>query len=442
MNAWIIQSLLRLRASYYFIPSLMCFAAIGLGLLTVAIDLNYQPEIREALGWFYASTVDNARSILTTVAGSMISVAAVTFSLTMVAVTTAAGQYGPRLIGNFMRDRSNQVTLGMFLSTFLFCIVVLRSVSDEMGDGAAGLIPSVSVLVALILTLISVGVLIYFIHHIPETLNVGTLTSKVAQTLLSQIERGQFPNDNKLETVDGAELGDPFDPALTQTVRSRASGYVEAISLKGLLEWTDEQGCRVRLRRVPGDFVMQGDALMDIAPDNPAQPLAQDLNEQIGSDVRGFVALGRERTVYQNLLFPADELVEIASRALSPGVNDPFTAINCIHWFGDICLAMINAPKTPDCVIGADGTPRIWAGSVGFDRLCDTLFGQSRQYICADENVSRQTLDVLYHVRDRADAASAVVLDDQIALLHEAIEQSGLGKAQKARLRGGPPYKY
>ncbi|GLQ21159.1 DUF2254 domain-containing protein [Algimonas porphyrae] len=444
MRAWIIQSWLRLQSSYYFIPALMGFGAVLLGLLTTIIDLRYQSEIRDLLGWFFASTVLSARSVLTTIAASMISVAAVTFSLTMVAVTTAAGQYGPRLIGNFMRDRANQVTLGTFVSTFLYCIVVLKSVSEEIAIDAqstVGLTPSLSVLVALLLTLISVGVLIFFVHHIPETLNAGSMTGRLSTKLISQIETGRYPNSSKIDATQCDRLGDPFDSDLTQTVRSTASGYIQAISLRGLVEWSQENDMRVRLHHIPGEFIMMGDAIMDVIADDTQKDFDRDLfSETIAPKLLTFLALGRERTEHQNLLFLGEELVEIAARALSPGVNDPFTAINCIHWFGDICLAMMDAPNAPACLLDEQGTPRIWTRSVEFDALCSVLFGQTRQYISADENGARETLQVLYHLLNRSSDVTRPSLQRQIDALHAAISESTMGRAQKDRLKGGPPY--
>lgn len=446
MNAWIIQSWLRLRSSYYFLPSLMCLVAIILALLTTIIDLRYQAEVRDLLGWFFASTVVSARSVLTTIAASMISVAAVTFSLTMVAVTTASGQYGPRLIGNFMRDRANQITLGTFVSTFLYCIVVLKSVSEEItidAQSTVGLSPSLSVMVALILTLISVGVLIFFVHHIPETLNVGTLTGKVAKTMIRQIRTGRFPTHSGLDTITCDPNAHPFDPTLSQRVRSRSSGYVQAVSLKGLLEYVEKSQLRVRLLHVPGDFIIQGSPIMEVISDDQSSDFdREEFDSKTFKDLMSFIATGRERTEHQNLLFPADELVEISARALSPGISDPFTAINCIHWFGDICIEMMDAPETPDCILDSQGTPRIWAKSVDFGRLCDALFGQLRQYASADENASRELLRILYQLKDRASSAMVKPIDRQIETLHEAIQQSSLREAQKARLRDGPPYRY
>jgi uncharacterized membrane protein len=446
MDARIIQSLLKLRSSYYFIPGLMVFGAILLAILTTYLDIHYQTQIRTGLGWIFASTVTSARSVLTTIAGSMISVAAVTFSLTMVAVTTAAGQYGPRLIGNFMRDRANQITLGTFLATFLYCIVVLKSVSDEMTLGdetVVGLSPSLSVLTALLLTLFSVGNLIFFIHHIPETLNVGTITGKVSKALIQQIDNGRFPMNDDYETIEDEQAEAIFATPVTQSIRSKASGYIQAVSLDGMMKWAQKNGFRVRLLEVPGHFVFKGDDLIEVLPDDLDAPFDQaDFNDNIAPKLLSFIALGRERTAHQNTLFLADELVEILARALSPGVNDPFTALNCLHWYGHICFAMMNAPKPHSCLLDTMNLPRIWTKSIGLNDLMDILFGQSRQYISMDENAARETLTVLYNLQRRSTDTARPIIDHHIREMTEAITESPLKTAQKTRLRGGPPYAY
>lgn len=433
MKAWIIQVWLRLQSSYYFIPGLMCFGAVGLAFLMTTIDLQFQAGIQDTLGWFYAATVEGARSVLTTIAGSMISVAAVTFSLTMVAVTTAAGQYGPRLIGNFMRDRANQITLGMFLSTFVYCLLVLRSVSAQIGQDAAntGLTPSLSVLVALILTFVSVAVLIFFVHHIPETLNVGNLTGKVATQIQTQIEEGIFPTTEKHQTRHSSNFGDPFISKDTQTLTCSRAGFVEAVSLKGLAQWAEAHNLRVKLRAVPGDFVMLGTPILDFIMDQSSD----ELSASDRKDLYGFIAIGRERTAHQNLLFLADELVEIAARALSPGVNDPFTAMNCIQWFGNAVMVYMHSPEVGDTVCSEQGSPRIWAKTVSLNDLCETLFGKSRPYICEDENAAELLLTVLYTLREQASSTQTGALTHQLDLAKSAISQSSLGQAQKERLR-------
>ncbi len=446
MRASFIQAWLALRASYYFIPGLMCVAAVLLAFTMTRIDLAFQDQITEMLGWFYAGTVEGSKNILSVIAGSMISVAAVTFSLTMVAVTTASGQYGPRLISNFMRDRANQICLGMFLATFLYCLMVLRTVTAARtgaNDNLMGLNPSLSVLTAMLLTGVSVAVLVFFVHHIPETLNVGKLTAKVARQLTKQIRDGVFPHGAGIDTVDVSRMGDPFDSKECRTLRAPESGFVQAVSLSGLLDWAKEHRVRVRLRCVPGEFLVEGDPLMDvIADDGAADDVLRESKESGNKSLQTFIAQGDERTAHQNLLFLADELVEIAARALSPGVNDPFTAINCLHWFETSCSAMMNREEQPDCLADDAGTPRLWAQSVGFERLLGCFFGQSRQYVAADTNAARCSLSMLHNLRQRAPDRHKPAVDAEIKKLQTAIRESGLAPAQVERLMGTPPYGY
>ena len=446
MRANLIQLWLKLRASYYFIPSLMCVGAVALALLTTRLDLAYKSDIASFLGWFYAGTADGAKNILSVIAGSMISVAAVTFSLTMVAVTTAAGQYGPRLISNFMRDRANQFTLGIFLATFLYCLVVLRTVTSERtgaNDQMLGLTPSLSVLIAIVLTVLSVGVLVFFVHHIPETLNVGKLTAKVGHSLDRQIQRGVFPFGEGLGTAELSGTAHPFNSPDTVQVRADMSGFIQAVSLPGLLRWSNSRAVRVHLRHVPGHFVVQGDVVAELLRDDTSQQAAADCtDEELSDQLLANIALGDERTAHQNILFLADELVEIAARALSPGVNDPFTAINCLHWFETASTSMMRRDTAPDALTDADGTPRLWADSVDLERLVGCFFGQSRQYIAGDTNASRVALTVLHALRDRAYDSQRPVFDAEIRLLKEAIREGGLGPAQVERLMGAPIYDY
>ena len=442
MRASLLQLWQRLQASYYFIPGLMVLAAILLAGVTTWLDFSFRGEVTEVVGWFVAGRVEGARATLGAIAGSMISVAAVTFSLTMVAVTTASGQYGPRLIGNFMRDRVNQVTLGTFLATFIYALLILRTVSSPGdGDAMSGLVPTIGVLTALLFTLMSVAVLINFIHHVPETLNVGTITAKVAGKLSDRIRTGLYPSSPKLERVAGDSLGDPFDPALCQYVEARKAGFVQAVSLDGLVEWAQANAMRVRLDCGPGDFLHTGERMMSLVQEDLSRFGDEDMDTRNARDaaVRAFIAQGAERTEYQNVLFLADELVEICARALSPGVNDPFTAINCIHWFGEACVAMMDSEDPPTCLAPPDGTPRLWTRTVSLERLCGVLWGQSRPYVANDFNAARVALNTLHYLREQASSGDRTVIDRQIESMRLAVVQGGLTKMEKKRLRAATP---
>ncbi|MDA8708796.1 DUF2254 domain-containing protein [Hellea sp.] len=165
MNARLIKIWQDLLSSYYFIPALMALGAFVLAFITCHLDRNISTTTIKNLGLFYSNSPDSAHAILATIAGSMITVAGVTFSMTMVAVTSASAQFGPRLIGNFMRDKANQFTLGTYTATFVYCLLIMRIArvgnSETAQNGVTEIVPNISLLVALGMTLTSVGVLKY-----------------------------------------------------------------------------------------------------------------------------------------------------------------------------------------------------------------------------------------------------------------------------------------
>ena len=205
MKARLLSLLASIRSSYWFIPTLMALAAVVLSTVTTSIDRAIGMDWLEDWNWLYANRPDGARAVLSTVAGSMITVAGVTFSMTILSISYAASQVGPRLLSNFMRDRGNQITLGVFIATFLYCLLVLRTVrnAEALPPGTqltnvdnpelmAAFVPQIAIMFALFLAVASVGVLIYFIHHIPENLHVSNIVANVGRSLQKDIDE-RFP---------------------------------------------------------------------------------------------------------------------------------------------------------------------------------------------------------------------------------------------------------
>lgn len=395
MNARLIKFWNDLQGSYYFLPGLMALGAVLLAMLTSHIDKTWGYEQAEKLGWFYSNKADGARAILTTIAGSMMTVASVTFSITMVAVTSAAGQYGPRLIGNFMRDRANQITLGTFTSTFVYCLLILRvaRTGDASGieNGVSEFVPNLSLLVAMGLTMVSVGVMIFFIHHIPETLNVGNITGQVGRQLRRDI-RKMFPDKIGEETdVNVADL-ESYDPRNASEVTATVEGYIQAVNETALMDWARENDAVIRLQYRPGDFAVYGNVLMRVWSRDGS---SVSFDKQALKKIRAGYAMGQDRTAHQNILFLADELVEILARALSPGINDPFTAINCINWYQSAIMTMMDVTPPSPLRRDKDNVIRIISFPVSFERFVSVLCDQSRAYIATDRNTTLKMLTVL-----------------------------------------------
>ena len=390
MNARLIKLWQDLQSSYYFIPALMGLGAIILAFITSQIDRNLGADYENYLGWFYSNSAEGARAILSTIAGSMITVAGVTFSMTMVAVTSASAQFGPRLIGNFMRDKANQFTLGTFTSTFVYCLLIMRVTRTgdpaNADDQVVAIIPNISLLVALGMTLISVGVLIYFVHHIPETLNVGKITARLGRELRKTIE----------DLSDDGDISDQNDVDMSQFLRENAldvksenEGYVQAFNTDALLKLAKDHSLVIRIQFRPGDFCVKGNVIAHVWGSH------DEASEKITRKIKTAFALGGERTVHQNVLFLADELVEILARALSPGVNDPFTAINCMNWFHSALNYLAHSTPASPYKFDDEGELRLIIFPISFERFLSVICDQSRPYVASDRNAAFHMVSIL-----------------------------------------------
>ena len=376
-----------LQGSYYFIPGLMGIAAIALSFITVAVDAKFLEFFRGNQYFFYENPA-GARTILATIAGSMIGVAATTFSITMVAVTSAANQYGPRLIGNFMRDRGNQWVLGTFTATFLYSLLILRAVRD--GDNSqmvAQFVPGLSLSIALLMTVVAVGVLIYFIHHVPETLNVGNLTAKVGQALKRDIEDTYCVKTEPKKSDENLHRAELFQGDQI-SICADIEGFIQTLDMTSLINAAQKVEGIVEVKKQPGSFVTDGDILAFIWG-------ASKWDEKCENAFLRAYVTGPDRTSHQNILFLADELIEILARAVSPGINDPYTAINCIHWLKSGLKALEKAEVPSPFVRDSADKVRVVFEHMDFEEFFSTIMERSLPYVRTDDNVLRAMVDCL-----------------------------------------------
>lgn len=313
----------RLRSTYWFLPSSVTVAAVLLAFGNVAIDRSVSNS-SFWLGWIFTGGPDGARALLSAVAGSVVTVVSVTFSVMVVALTVSSQHFGPRLLNSFMRDNAAQLVLGTFTGTFAYCLIVLRTVQGQ-GDGSGRFVPHLSVTVAVILTLISVGMLIYYVHHIALSLQVSEITAGIGRDLERAIER-LYP-----ERVGAGALPParplPEPPAGAVALEGGLSGYVQEIDSGKVLSLACRHETTLWITAKPGDFVVAGEPLAMAHPP-PAQ------QESLARALRKAYLVDVDRTSRQDAAFAVQQLVEIALRALSPGVNEPFTAITCIDRLG------------------------------------------------------------------------------------------------------------
>lgn len=368
----------------------MALGAVGLAFLMPQIDRGAFGRDEWSLEWLWGGEVESTRGVLTVLAGSIITVASVTYSITITAITLASAQYGPRLLRSFMKDRANQVVLGSFVATFLYCVLVLRTV-QELPQGP--FIPHLSVAMALVLAVVNLGLLIFFIHHASNSIRVEQLVASVADELFDSIEE-IYPE----ELGTGAARAEPEqDKHLTPEgfaeegceVVSAQDGYIQAIETDELMKQAVENDQVLWLRRRPGEFVARGTILLMVNP--PGTPEQR-------QELRDTFVIGLNRTPIQDPEFCVNQLVEVAVRALSPGINDPFTAMSCLSWLGAGLIRLAGRKIPSDFRKDARGKIRIIARGTTFPGMADAAFHQVRQYGAKSVAVCIYLLETLANI--------------------------------------------
>lgn len=371
-----------LRGSFWFLPSLMAAGAVLLSFGVVHLDAAIAEDSYGNFEFLYLFGPEGARAILSAVATSMITVAGLTFSITMLTLQLASSQFGPRLLRNFMRDRGNQVVLGTFISTFVYCLLVLRTVKGVEG---ASFVPHLAVAIGVVLAVAGLAVLIYFIHHTATSIRIETLLASLADETAATIDR-LFPDqlgDEKPET-DGA-LPD-FNRA--HVIPAKASGYVQSVNNDALLRIAVEKDLIVDVVARPGTFVTERDPLLRVLATTPA-------DEENLAALRSTLIVGIERTPYQDLEFSIRRIVEIAQRALSPGINDPTTALYCIDRLREAFVRLAERRTPSSCRHDDEGRLRIVAEPVSFEAVTVGAVGAVGHYAGTDSDVLKALASAL-----------------------------------------------
>ncbi|WP_204151822.1 DUF2254 domain-containing protein [Leptolyngbya sp. CCY15150] len=362
-----------LHSSFWFVPSLMVGLAIGLSLLTIGIDHRIEADIISDMTWLYSLGPSGSRAVLSAIAGSMMSVATTAFSITIVALQLASSQFGPRLLRNFMQDTGNQVVLGTFISTFVYCLMVLRTVNESEGQE---FVPHVAVTCAIGLAIASIGVLIYFLHHAASSIQVDNIIKAVGEDLEQAIQR-LFPKTTEHSVLSQAEEATEIDIPTgfyshSYPIYAKSDGYLQAIDDGQLMQIATKNNLIIQVQLRAGRFVVRGSELARVFPKCK-------VNKPLTSQLDGAFVLGSKRTNQQDLEFSINQLVEIAVRALSPGINDPFTAVRCIDQISaTLCYLARRDIPSPYHYDNQDRL-RLLMTSLAFVDVTDAAFNQIRQ---------------------------------------------------------------
>lgn len=398
-----------LHSSYWFVPTIFALTAIALAFTMLWLDRQGYYGSFEKWGWIYTGGANGAREVLSSVSSSTIGIAATAFSITIVALQLASSNFGPRLLRNFMQDTGNQIVLGTFIGTFIYSLLVLRTIRGD-GDDYDSFVPQLAVTVGLVLAIASIGVLIYFIHHASTIIQVSHVISETSVDLDRAIDR-LFPEKlgRGASQTRSEEENIPADfDANTYGVKAKGSGYLQAIDDQELMKLACKHDLILHLNYRPGKFVVKGNELMMVYP-------RKRVTRQLLKELHKAFILGKERTEQQDVEFPIEQLVEIALRAISPAVNDPFTAIRCIDRLsaGLSHLAQRDFPSSYR--YDDQSNLRVIAERVTFAGLVDTAFNQIRQYGKSDVAVTIHLLEAIATV-----ASFMPTLQERATLLRHA----------------------
>jgi len=357
-----------LRSSFWFMPSLIVVGSIAFAVALIETDSAGSDRWLAQWPRLFGAGAEGARQMLSTLAGSMMSVMGITFSMTLVALALASSQYTSRILRNFMGSHVTQLTLGVFAGIFAYCLVVLRTVRS----GDVEFVPSLAVFFAFILALCGIGVLIFFIHHIASSIQASSIIASIAEDTITSIKRlfperlGHEPDEDK----DQDQVLQSLDERSWHPVPAENNGYIQSVNNEALLSLARSKKTVVRMEYGIGAFVVQNTALVSLALDEPP-------DQETIATLNNAYSIGRHRTVEQGPAFGIRQIVDIALKALSPGVNDTSTAVMCVDYLSAI-LAELACRKFPASLRYEEDQLRVITIAPTFESLLAEAFEQIR----------------------------------------------------------------
>jgi uncharacterized membrane protein len=372
----LIQFWVDLRSSFWFMPFMIVLSSIVYAIVLIQIDLAGSDRWLAQWPRIFEVGAEGARDMLSTLAGSMMSVMGITFSMTLLALTLASSQYTSRVLRNFMRSRVTQITLGTFAGIFIYCLIVMHTIRT----GNMPFVPSLSVFFAFVLAFCGIAVLIFFIHHIALSIQASNIIASIADEMNASIERLLPEKENYGPDEDEGQnpMMDSLDERSWYPVPAAVSGYIQSVNNDALLHLAEDMRTIVRTEHGVGAFVVKDTALVSLALTYPPDKKTIDV-------LNAAYSIGTHRSVEQDLAFGIRQIVDMAIKALSPGVNDTSTAVMCVDYLTSI-MTRLAGRKFPSSYRYEEEALRVVAIVPRFEVLLAEAFDQIRG--SAEMNVS------------------------------------------------------
>lgn len=388
----------RLRDKFWVVPLICAVAAALLGLALTALDDRF--DTSRTLPFLFAGGPEGARSLLSAIITSMISFTGLVFSITVVVLQLTSSQFSPRVLRTFLRDWVNQIALGVFVATFVYALFVLRSVRGTAQTETV--VPQLSVTVAFGFVLASVVVFLIYIDHIAQSIRAASIVTRIAEETRAVLE-DQHPADAK------QRVSTPAPATGGRRVVADRPGVVQQVDDRALLRLAKDHSVTICLLRAVGEFVPEGAPLLAVhgegGPDDRA--------------LRAAVRLGRERALDQDVAFGLRQLVDIAERALSPGINDPTTAVQVIDQLHDLLRRVATRPLLPRQQLGSSGQLAVHVPQPDFEDLVRLAVDEIAHWSADVERVQRRLEVMLHDLHEAAIPAHRATVSRALEALSE-----------------------
>jgi len=407
----------------------MTTVATLLALALLRLDQRLLEDHDVTAWWLFEGGAEGARGVLSTIAGTMITVVTTAFSITIVALQLASTQFSPRILKSFTSDRGNQLVLGMFIATFAYTVVVLRAVRSELSNQEA-FVPSISVTLAILLAFAAIGSLIYFFHHASRAIQASVVIERAAQDTFTLLDTRQHQEENW--AGGGVASVVPRDDIIE--IAAKRSGYVTSIDTACLLDIASEHGVVLTLVVQVGDHLLSNTILVTV-PARSVRHLTEDANDAFEGSVRKAFEVDIERTLEFDILLGFRQLSDIAIKALSPGINDPTTATTAIDRLGEALLRGRDFRTETRFQPAPSGKGGLRHTTVGLAQMLDQCLPQIRHYGAADVIVMTHLLRVVGEVANGADPGPHDLLANHARFILDSSVEAVSLPADRQRIR-------
>jgi len=412
----------KLRTSFFFLPAVAVVVAFVAARLLVGVDTG---------DWIGRSTVDSARSVLSTTAAATITFASVTFSVSLLIMQQGSNQFSPRVIHGLVRDPFNRRVIALVVGTFTYCLVSLQRVRGPLAEGGEEVVPELAVTIGLLLGVLSVLAVVAAINHTSRKMDVSVILGGIVEQATAH--PGEEPTTDDHVRVASPTDSPPTNGQPVTVVRFDTDGWIQYIDRRGLLTAVPP-GSTIRLDTQPGRYAIRSTPICTIWPAVPADQV-----DKITDDVRRLVRVGPTRTMGDDPGYGIRQLVDVALRALSPGINDPTTAQDAIFHLGTVLVDRLTSPRAPTAYADMNDRYLLTPHALTDADLAELSIAELRRSAATQPSVAVYLLQMIGLVVDavttRGHADRVHALLEQAHLLVDAVTASGVSDTDRRHVQ-------